>query len=182
MKSSYCASMRTWSVLSGDGEYFHSVLKSSRVSGRAAMGSILREVVGGLVDAGTLLLELHQEVVREGARAEAEPVGVEPAGAERFAQHHEVGDGELRFADATCGFHADASAGRVEVIADRLQHHERHRQRRGRLDLARRGLDEIGAGMHGEETRTAHAIERAELAGLENHLEVCRAACLLDGD
>ena len=52
--------------------------------------------------------------------------------------------------------------------------HERDRQRRGRADLAGRGLDEVGAGRHREQRRAADVVVGAELAGLEDHLQVRR--------
>src|SRR4029078_8062579 len=42
--------------------------------------------------------------------------------------------------------------------------------------------DEVGAGGHGEDAGAAHAVVGAELAGLEDDLEVARAARFFDGD
>ena len=59
-------------------------------------------------------------------------------------------------------------------VADRLEHDQRHRQRGGRRDLAGGGLDEVRAGGHGQDAGAAHVVERLELAGLEDDLEVRR--------
>ena len=50
------------------------------------------------------------------------------------------------------------------------------------VDLAGRGLDEVGAGGHREDRRAAHVVVRLELAGLEDDLEVRVAGRLLDLD
>ena len=50
------------------------------------------------------------------------------------------------------------------------------------VDLAGRGLDEVGAGGHGQDRGATDVVERLELAGLEDHLEVRLAAGLLDRD
>jgi hypothetical protein len=73
-------------------------------------------------------------------------------------------------------------AGLRAEVADRLQHHQRHRQRRGGLHLAGGGLDEVGAGQHRQPGRAAHVVVGDQLAGLQDHLEVARAAGLLDRD
>ena len=54
----------------------------------------------------------------------------------------------LRLANPAGRLHADHATGLRVHIADRLEHAERHRQRRGARKLARRRLDEVGAGGH----------------------------------
>ena len=93
---------------------------------------------------------------------------------------HEVLHRLLRVADPAGGLEADDAAGLLVHVADRLEHHERDRQRRGARQLARRRLDEVGAGGHREQARAAHVVVGAELAGLEDHLQVRLAAGLLD--
>jgi hypothetical protein len=76
------------------------------------------------------------------------------------------------------GFMPMLAAGLEVEIADRLEHHQHDARRRRRLDLAGRGLDEVGAGLHGELRRAAHVVVGDELAGLEDDLEVRVAARL----
>ena len=94
-------------------------------------------------------------------------------------QDDEVLDRLLRGPDPARGLHPDDAAGLLVHVADRLEHAERHRQRRGGADLAGRGLDEVAAGGHREQRRPADVVVGAELAGLENHLQVGLAAGLL---
>ena len=97
-------------------------------------------------------------------------------------QDDEVLDRLLRGADPARRLHPDDAAGLVVDVADRLEHAERHGQRRGGVDLAGRRLDEVGAGGHREQRRAADVVVRAELAGLEDHLQVRGAAGLLHLD
>src|ERR1700681_4782330 len=90
----------------------------------AIVVSILREVVLALIAPRRFLRELHQEVVREGRRADAEEVRSEPGVAQRFLDEDEEMERLLRSLDAACGLHADAPAGRQIVIADGLEHDE----------------------------------------------------------
>ena len=55
-------------------------------------------------------------------------------------------------------------------------------QRRGRAHLAGRGLDEVGAGGDREQRGAADVVVRAELAGLEDHLQVRRPHASLTRD
>src|SRR5262249_15880929 len=64
-------------------------------------------------------------------------------------------------------------------VTDRLEHDERDRQRRRARQLAGRRLDEVGARGHRQEARAAHVVVGAELAGLQDHLEMGIAAPLL---
>src|SRR6056297_3581076 len=85
--------MVTWSVLSGAGSYCQLVSKARGLVSLFTIcpfESVLREVVGGLIDAGPLLDELHQYVVGQAARAEAEPLFREPCLAEGLAVHYLV--------------------------------------------------------------------------------------------
>ena len=66
----------------------------------------------------------------------------------------------LRRADSTGRLHPDHTARLVLDVADRLQHAERHRQRRGGIDLARRRLDEVGSAGDGEQRRAADVVVR----------------------
>jgi hypothetical protein len=94
-------------------------------------------------------------------------------------QKDEVLHGLLGVADAARRLHADLAAGLLVHVADRLEHHERDRQRRGRLDLSRGRLDEVGAGGDREQARATDVVVRAELTGLEDDLQVRVAARLL---
>ena len=78
--------------------------------------------------------------------------------------------------------HPDAAAGLLVDVADRLEHHELHRQRRRAGELAGRRLDEVRAGGHREQRRAADVVVGAELGDLEDHLQVGLAAGLLDAD
>ena len=93
---------------------------------------------------------------------------------------YEVLDRVLRRADAAGRLHPDPAPGLLVDVADRLQHHELHRQRRRAGQLARRRLDEVPAGRHREQRRAPDVVVRAELRDLEDHLQVRLAARLLD--
>ena len=88
----------------------------------------------------------------------------------------EVLDRVLGRADAAGRLHADHLPGGLAEVADRLEHHQRHRQRRGGLDLAGGGLDEVAAGDHRQPAGPADVVVGLELAGLEDHLEVAPLA------
>src|SRR5215217_22593 len=102
--------------------------------------SVNREVVRALVAAGLFLADLHQDVVQERGSAEAVEVRREPVDAKRLVGEHQVLDRLLRVADAAGGLEADAPAGFVVDVADRLEHHERDRERGRRGQLAGGGL------------------------------------------
>ena len=85
----------------------------------------------------------------------------------------------FRGLDAAGGFHPDADPGFIKVIADRFEHHERHRHRGGGRDFAGRRLDEIGAGAHGDFAGDSDVVVGLELASFENHFEVGGAARFL---
>ena len=130
------------------------------------------EVVGGLVDAGLLLADLHEDVVQERRGAEPEPLGCQPLAAERLVQDAQVLDRELGVADPAGRLHPHPAAGLGLDVADRLEHAQGHGQGRGRADLAGGGLDEVGARGHRQERGAADVVVGAELTGLEDHLEV----------
>src|SRR5713226_2942010 len=182
MNSPYRGSILTWSMDSGAGAY-SKVCFANSVGARFAIAiSVDREVVAGLVGARALLLDLHQHVVEQRGRAEPEPVGSHPLGSQRLVQHDQVGDGLLGGADAARGLEADWAPGLTYEVADRLHHHQAHGQGRGRLHLAGGRLDEVGACGHGEDARPAHVVVGAELARLEDHLQVRGPARLFDCD
>ena len=106
-------------------------------------------------------------------------VGRQPVGAERLVHLDEVLDRVLRGADAAGRLHADPRpvSSWTSRIASSITSCDR--QRRGAGELAGRGLDEVGAGGHREQRRAAHVVVRAELADLEDHLQVRVAAGLL---
>ena len=79
-------------------------------------------------------------------------------------------------ADAARGLEADVVARRVAIVAERAQHDEAHRQRRVDILLACRGLDEIGARLHGDHARSIDIAEGLEFAGGEDRLHVRLAA------
>ena len=136
---------------------------------------------GGLVAPRALLAELHEHVVQERRGAEAEEVGRHP----RRARASRAG--RTRYWTA-CFAVRIPPAGFIPTMRPvssytsriDLEHAERHRQRRGRADLAGRGLDEVGAGGDREQRGAPDVVVRAELARLEDHLEVRLAAGLLD--
>src|SRR5436309_2307725 len=103
--------------------------------------SIEGDVVGIRVAAGALLDDLEDDVVEEGARAEAEPIGRHPARPERLVEHDEVLDRLLRRPDPARRLHPDRPARLALEVADRLEHDERDRERRRGCHLARRRLD-----------------------------------------
>ena len=90
-------------------------------------------------------------------------------------------DRKLGLRYATRGLHAYHAARFAVKVPDCLQHHERNLHRRRRLDLARRRLDEVRARVHCQHAGALYAIERAQLAGFENDLQVSVAASVFDG-
>ena len=145
----------------------------------SVIGQSTRHVVGAGVVAGAQLLALQQEVVEQAGGAEAEPVRVEPVGADGLVDQHEVLDRVLGRPDAAGGLEADLAAGGRAEVADRLEHHQGDREGRGRADLAGGGLDEVAAGEHREPGGAADVVEGDQLAGLEDDLEVGVPAGLL---
>src|SRR5262245_39913453 len=170
MNSPYDGRMSTIAVDSGAGAY-------SKID-----MSVQGHVVGSGVPAGGELLPLHQQIVEKAGRAEAEVCRVEPAFAACLVHGDEIADRVLRGPDATGGLDDDLTAGCGLEVPCRLQHDERDRQRGGRLDLARRRLDEVSAGQHREPRRAPDVVIGGQLTGLEDDLEVRRATRLLDGD
>jgi hypothetical protein len=135
-----------------------------------------REIIEALVVAIHGFDDLHEDVVDEGAGAEAEEVRREPVVAKGFADHDEVMQRHLGIADAPGGFHTDADAGGVKIIADGFEHHERDGHGRGGVDLAGGGLDEIAAGFHRDLAGDADIVVSDEFAGFENDFQVRGAA------
>ena len=82
--------------------------------------------------------------------------------------------------DAARGLHPDLDARCEPMVADRLEHAERHGRRGRGQDLARRGLDEVGSGRDREVGRAADVVVRLELARLENDLQLGLTARFLD--
>src|ERR687897_2213894 len=113
------------------------------------MSSVQREVVGSGVTTGVELLPLHEQVVEQARRPDAEPVRVEPVLTCRLVDEDEVPYGVLRRADAPRGLEADHAPRRVAEVSYGLEHDERDRQRRRGRDLAGARLDEVGTGQHG---------------------------------
>src|SRR5436190_1297699 len=141
-----------------------------------------REVIRRLVAAGLLLADLHQHVVQERRGAEAEQVGRQPVDPERLVDAHERLHRLLRVPHPAGGLHADAAAGLLEDVPDRLEHDQRHRHRRRGRELPGRGLDEVGARGDREQRGSADVVVRTELTRLEDHLQVLVSDGLLDLD
>src|SRR3954453_584946 len=124
---------------SGAGAYSN-VVVSVAISGPPRWPLVQGEVVGSGVAAGGQLLALHEQVVEQARRAEAEQVGVEPLLPRGLLDHHEVADRVLGRADAAGRLDADPAAGAGVEVAPRLEHDQRDRRRRGRRHLAGAGL------------------------------------------
>src|SRR5580704_5586461 len=108
--------------------------------------SVQREVVGAGVAAGGQLGPLHEQVVQQAGGAEAEPVGIEPVLPRRLVDQDQVADGVLGGADA---------AGRLDP------------------DLAAVGRPEVPDGLQHDQPRgAAHVVQRDQLAGFQDDLEV----------
>src|SRR5689334_20782878 len=162
MKRPYDDLMSTIERDSGAGAYSKN---GAAVSGTLTMiASVQGEVVGTAVAAGGDLGALHQQVVEQRGGAEAEPVRVEPVLARHLVDHHEVLDRVLAGPDAAGRLHTDHLAGGLAEVADGLEHDHRDRQGRGRLHLARGGLDEVAAGHHREPGGAAYVVVGLELA------------------
>src|SRR5688572_28293038 len=119
MNRPYRSSSRTTSVDSGALAYSHSGASPGRSIAsltRRLVPSVDREVVRPSVVPGAFLLELHQHVVQQARRPDAEAFGRHPPHAERLVQHHQELDRLLRPAHAAGDLHTDGPAGlRVEV-------------------------------------------------------------------
>src|SRR5580658_3519133 len=135
-------------------------------------GSVDGEVVGAGVAAGGQLGALHEQVVQQAGGAEAEPVGIQPVLPHRLVDQDQVPDGVLGGADAAGRLDADLAAVDIAEVAHSLEHDQGGRERGGRGDLAGRGLDEVGAGQHGQPGGTPHVVQRDQLASLQDDLEV----------
>src|SRR5215467_2940800 len=101
---------------SGAGAYSHSSVAGAACRFSTSVidsPSVDREVVEGLVDAGLLLADLHQHVVEQRRRAEAEEVGRHPVTAERLVEDAEVLDRLLGGTDPTGRLHSDDPSGFV---------------------------------------------------------------------
>src|SRR5690606_845107 len=103
--------------------------------------SVQGDVVGTVVVPGGQLAALHQQVVEEGGGADPEPVRVQPRVPGGLVDQHQVPDRVLGGADAAGRLHPHRPAGHRVPLPDRLQHHQRDRQGRGRTHLAGGGLD-----------------------------------------
>src|SRR6266508_5068956 len=90
-----------------------------------AISSVDRVVVGTLVPAGSLLVDLHQHVVQERGRPDAEEVWRHPLRAERLVHQHQVLDGLLGLTDAAGHLDADPPARLMEELPGRLHHAQR---------------------------------------------------------
>src|SRR5579863_10416738 len=134
--------------------------------------SVQREVVGAGVAAGSQLGPLHEQVVQQAGGAEAEPVRVEPVLPRRLVDQDQVAYGVLGGADAAGRLDADLAAAGVPEVPHGLQHDQGNRERGGRADLAGRGLDEVGAGQHGQPRGAPHVVQGDQLAGFQDDLEV----------
>src|ERR1700722_13688449 len=130
------------------------------------------EVVGAGVPAGGHLGPLHQQAGEQAGGTEPEPVGGQPVIAGRLVDQHQVEDGVLGRADPAGRLDPYLPAVRLAVVPDRLQHHQGHREGGRRAHLPGRGLDEIGPGQHRQPGGAAHVVQRDQLAGLQDHLEV----------
>ena len=69
------------------------------------------------------------------------------------------------------GLDADSAARLLEEVAHGLEQEERDGERRGRLHLSGRRLEEVGAGEESDPRGAADVVERLQLAGLEDDLE-----------
>src|SRR4051794_19712768 len=87
----------------------------------AIAASVQGEVVGAGVAAGGELLALHEQVVEQARRAEAEQLRVQPLLAGRLVDHDQVADGVLGRADPAGRLDADPPAGALAEVADGLQ-------------------------------------------------------------
>src|SRR5438067_3217977 len=155
---------------SGAGAYVQSLGTGARSCFRSR--SVNGEVVGALVRPGPLLSQLHEDVVQERGRTNAIAVRCQPVGPERLVDEDQMLYRLLRLTYAARRLEAHGASGLLVHVADRLEHAERDGERRGARDLPGRRLDEVGAGGHCKERRTPHVVVGAELARLEDHLEV----------
>ena len=82
-----------------------------------------------------------------------------------------VAEGVLGGGDAACRLEADLAAACLVVCGDALAHHEGGSRSGVDVNLAGRGLDEVGAGFHCQEGSVRDILEAYEQAGFKNHLE-----------
>src|SRR5207342_1119492 len=114
MNRPYESSSVTTAVDSGAGAYSHGT-----DGWIASLMTLLvhREVVAALVPAGAFLVDLHQHVVQQRGRADAEPVGRHPVRAERLEQDRQVLDRLLGHADASGDLDAHLDTGLPVEVA-----------------------------------------------------------------
>src|SRR3954469_6573956 len=172
MKSPYDDLMSTMARDSGAGAYSNLLMVNTP--------SVQREVVGAGVVPGGQLGALHQQVVQQAGRTEAEQFRVQPVRSGRLVDRDQELDRILRGPDPAGRLDADVQPRGLVVVPDRLQHHQRRRQRGRGGHLAGGGLDEARAGQHRQPGRPPDVVVGDELAGLQDHLEVRVAGGLAD--
>ena len=116
--------------------------------------------------------DLQEDVVGQGAGPETKHVRREPVVPEGFVDHDQIVQRLLGRADATGRLHADADARGEEEFADGVEHDQSDRQRGSRTDLARRRLDEIPPGLHGNHAGRADIVISDQFTSLENDLQM----------
>ncbi len=126
------------------------------------------------------LLQLHQDVVGQAARAETEPMVAEPFLTELLLHHHQIVKCLLAGSNAPGRFHGDHLAGLQVVITNSVQHHQGHFHGGRRADLSSAGLDEIRTRRNGDVARQTNFIVGAEFAGLEDHFQPCLSTRFFD--
>src|SRR6266498_408658 len=121
------------------------------------------EVVGTLVGARPLLLDLHQHIVEECGSSDPEQIWGHPVGAQCLVRQDQVLDGLLGPANSTGHLDPDPSLGLVIEVAGRFHHAQCRGERRSRREFPRRSLDEVAAGGHGQDRRSPDLVVRADL-------------------
>src|SRR6266498_4707088 len=178
MNNPYRSLIETNSRDSGAGAYSQagtlSGVRSSRrsISDTFSPWSVDSGVIGALVGAGPLLLDLHQHIVQERGRSDPEQVLGHPVGTQCLVQQDQVLDGLLGLADSTGHLDPYPSPGLVIEIAGRFHHAQRRGERRSRRELPRGALDEVAAGRHRQDRGASDLIVGAELGHFQDRLQV----------
>src|SRR6266849_10088873 len=127
-----------------------------------------------------MVLELPLDVRQHAAGAEAKQIRAKPRRAKLLFHQRQPFHRLLGRADAAGRFETDGHPGLVGILADGAGHHQADRQRGVNRFLARRSLDEIRSGHHGDHARACHVAKREQVAGPEDHLHVGGAAGALE--
>ena len=132
-----------------------------------------------LEEGNGLLLDFREQVIGHTADSEAEEILVEPILAQHGSDNGIIAGRISRRGHTASRLETDLDAGEFVVGGYALAHHEGGYRGGVHLDLSRRGLYEIGAGLHREEGGLGYVFRTYENTGLDYDLEYYTASLTL---